>query len=59
MPNVVRTVAMCTIINNTWPLQQFLVLCYCLPVGTNFVIVSQWAQISKMLIVPDGRKGKI
>ena len=37
MPNVVRTEAMSTIINSTWPLQQFLklVLCYCLPADDN------------------------
>ena len=46
MPNVVRTVAMCTIINNTWSIATVpspLLLsprghkfCYRLPVGTNF-----------------------
>ena len=37
------------------PLQQFLklVLCYCLPAGLTEHLSLQWAQISKMLIVPD------
>ena len=55
MPNVVRTEAISTIINSTWPLQQFpkLVLCYCLPAELTDHLSLQWAQISKMLIVPD------
>ena len=37
------------------PLQQFLklVLCYCLPAELTEHLSLQWAQISKMLIVPD------
>ena len=55
MPNVVRTEAISTIINNHGPLQQFLkfVLCYCLPAELTEHLSLQWAQISKMLIVPD------
>ena len=46
MPNVVRTVAMCTIINNTWSIAT-------VP-SPLIVIVSPWAQI--LLLSPSGHK---